>query len=296
MAPTQEPFDRADRTLSQPSPAECRQQMERILANPTLQASARRRALFRYLVEEALAGRGAGLKGYSIALAVFGRDDNFDPQSDPVVRLEARRLRRDLDGYYAGPGGRDGLRISIPKGGYVPHFEWADEGATLRVAPAAAAGGWLWIRDCGKAAQAAARGPAVMVLPFEALSTSEDDRFLAAGLTQELITNLMRFDGFRLYALPASLQQDDPVALGRGLGASYVVTGNLRSAAGIVRVGVQLVDAQSAQILRSDTYDLPMTPNALFDVQDKLATRISTLLGQPYGIVNSDGANRLLKN
>ena len=37
-------------------------------------------------------------------MPVFGRDDTFDPKIDPVVRLEARRLRRDLDSYYIGPG------------------------------------------------------------------------------------------------------------------------------------------------------------------------------------------------
>ena len=50
------------------------------------------------------------------------------------------------------------------------------------------------------------RGPAVIVLPFETLSAGEDDRFLAAGMTQELITDLMRFEGFRLYSVPASFR------------------------------------------------------------------------------------------
>ena len=69
---------------------------------------------------ETLAGRGESLKGYAIALAVFGRGASFDPQADPVVRLEARRLRRDLDSYYMEAGQYDPVRISIPKGSYVP--------------------------------------------------------------------------------------------------------------------------------------------------------------------------------
>ena len=101
-----------------------RAQLERILDSPTLQASPRRRAFLRYLVEETLAGRADGLKGYSLGLAVFGRDGTFESQSDPVVRLEARRLRRDLDSYYVDAGARDPVRITIPKGHYVPHFKW----------------------------------------------------------------------------------------------------------------------------------------------------------------------------
>ena len=75
-------------------------------------------------MDETLAGRSDGLKGYSLGLAVFGRGETFDAQSDPVVRLEARRLRRDLDTYYVDAGARDPVRITIPKGHYVPHFAW----------------------------------------------------------------------------------------------------------------------------------------------------------------------------
>ena len=72
-----------------PLPAEIRAQLERILNSATLQASPRRREFLRYLVDETLAGRSDGLKGYSLGLAVFGRGETFDAQSDPVVRLEA---------------------------------------------------------------------------------------------------------------------------------------------------------------------------------------------------------------
>lgn len=102
-------------------------QMERILSDPSFEANARRKAMFRYLVEEAVAGRGELLKGFTVATAVFGRDDSFDPQSDPIVRIEARRLRSDLDAYYAGKGHSDRLRIVIPKGGYLPLAYWQND-------------------------------------------------------------------------------------------------------------------------------------------------------------------------
>ena len=120
-----------------PSADEIRTQMRRILADPTLQASPRRRELLRFVVEETLAGRAGLLKGFTIALAVFGRKDDFDPQADPVVRVEVRRLRRDLDSYYVAAGSRDPLRITIPKGGYVPHFEWREQPSPGSTAPAA---------------------------------------------------------------------------------------------------------------------------------------------------------------
>ena len=99
----------------EPLLAETRDQLARILASPTFESSARRKALLRYLVEEALAGRADRLKGYTIGVDVFGLGETFDPKTDPFVRLEARRLRRDLDGYYAAAGARDPVRISVPK-------------------------------------------------------------------------------------------------------------------------------------------------------------------------------------
>jgi TolB-like protein len=330
----------------QPSPSETRRQLERIVTSPTFQASARRKALLRYLVEEALAGRADRLKGFAIAVAVFGRDETFDPQTDSIVRLEARRLRRDLDGYYVTAGSRDPVRISIPKGAYAPSFEDRTDGgsssnvsgdtATGTLPPAtaetadragdpatehrwrrravavltgivilvAAAGAWLWTEVRHDASETTAiqpqeHGPAVIVLPFEALSTREDDRFLASGITHELITDLMRFDAFRLYSVPASFghgADSDPVELGRDLGVDYVVKGSVRSGEGSVRISAQLIHAKTARLLWSETYDRPMTPDKLLDLQEDVTSHIATLLGQPYGVVHGDAADRYLKD
>ncbi|GGE99066.1 hypothetical protein H1W37_18095 [Stappia taiwanensis] len=104
------------------SEGEIRKQLARILAFPEFQASDRRRDMLAFVVDEALAGRASGIKATTIAMAVFDRGADFDQQADPVVRLEARKLRRDLDNYYADAGQNDPIRISIPKGAYVPKF------------------------------------------------------------------------------------------------------------------------------------------------------------------------------
>lgn len=117
-------------TLAQEESADCPaaesvlEQLERILNNGAFAASDRRKAFLRYVVEEALAGRAGQIKGFSIAVSVLGRDEDFDPQTDPVVRLEARRLRRELEHYYLTEGRDDPIQITIPKGAYVPDFEW----------------------------------------------------------------------------------------------------------------------------------------------------------------------------
>jgi tetratricopeptide (TPR) repeat protein len=71
----------------------------------------------------ALSGQSERIKGYTIAVEALGREDNFDPQTDPIVRVEAGRLRRALDRYYDGQGKRDPVTIELPRGSYVPAFQ-----------------------------------------------------------------------------------------------------------------------------------------------------------------------------
>ncbi|MGB7287043.1 MAG: hypothetical protein WBC71_08935, partial [Salaquimonas sp.] len=73
--------------------------------------------------EEELAGRGEALKGFSVAVDVFGKDADFDATSDPLVRVHAGRLRELLSVYYADEGKTDPIRISIPVGRYRPRFQ-----------------------------------------------------------------------------------------------------------------------------------------------------------------------------
>jgi adenylate cyclase len=95
-------------------------QLERIIASSAFDASRRNRAFLRFIVEESLAGRADGIKAYTIVTSVLGRDDSFDPQSDPIVRIEANRLRGSLERYYLMAGQDDPIRIDIPKWRYVP--------------------------------------------------------------------------------------------------------------------------------------------------------------------------------
>ncbi|RYE53203.1 MAG: hypothetical protein EOP20_13760, partial [Hyphomicrobiales bacterium] len=86
-----------------------------------------------YIVRKRIAGDTQSIKAYSIAVDVFGRPPDFDPQSDPIVRVQARRLRALLDQYYRGPGAEETLRIHLPIGRYVPDFVEAE--ATAPAAP-----------------------------------------------------------------------------------------------------------------------------------------------------------------
>ena len=312
------------------TPAEVRGQLQRILVSPAFEASERRRRFLRYIVDETLAGRADRLKGYTLAIAVFERDDSFDPQTDPVVRLEARRLRRALEHYYLTAGRDDRIRIEIPKGGYAPIWKrqasalpdaasagasrppkaalalrgraWlpgyprpatriAILGAMLLVVVAVA---WLWLArapsDQGSARAAAdlrSEQPAVIVLPFANLSgTAADDRF-AEGLTEELITDLTRFEDLRVFAVDDDREQalPDLAASGQAPDVRYLVRGSVRRAAGAMRITVHLIDTATGRHLWSESYDRSPDGDGLVALQRTLGAELATHLAEPYGVV-----------
>lgn len=97
--------------------------LKRVLGSPEFATRAQLRAFLEFVVTRVLEGEPQRIKGYTIATEAFGRSPDFDPQTDAIVRVEAGRLRQQLDLYYAGSGSGDPLRIVLPKGTYVPVFE-----------------------------------------------------------------------------------------------------------------------------------------------------------------------------
>lgn len=97
--------------------------LARVLASDEFVSSPRLTEFLRFVVEATLAGRADEIKGYTIAVEALGRPSSFDPQTDPIVRVEATRLRRALERYYASVGPEETLDIVIPKGSYVPQFK-----------------------------------------------------------------------------------------------------------------------------------------------------------------------------
>src|SRR5690349_8707142 len=114
------------RDMSAPEPHVIQRQVERLTASPALGNSTQLCRFLRYLVERTLEGDTASLKESLLGTAVFERGIRYDPRTDPVVRVEARRLRAKLEEYYAGAGARDPVVIRIPKGSYVPEFASID--------------------------------------------------------------------------------------------------------------------------------------------------------------------------
>ena len=107
---------------TEPDQKAIREQLVCILNSGPFHQSQRRQRFLEYLVNETLSGRGERLKAYNVALAVFDRPETFDPVTDPLVRIEAARLREKLREYDEADGQSDPIRIELPKGTYTPHM------------------------------------------------------------------------------------------------------------------------------------------------------------------------------
>jgi Tol biopolymer transport system component len=101
--------------------SEVQAQLERILASSVFTASARSAQFLRFCVEQSLQGNHDQIKESTVAVEVFGRTPSYDSKTDPIVRVHAKRLREKLEHYYTAQGIDDPIRITIPKGGYIPH-------------------------------------------------------------------------------------------------------------------------------------------------------------------------------
>jgi TolB-like protein len=97
-----------------------REHLERIVADDLFSGAARLCRFLRFTVESKISGREDEVKEFVIGREVFDRKDGYDPRLDPIVRVEARRLRAKLAEYYAGPGSAEPLRLEYPRGSYVP--------------------------------------------------------------------------------------------------------------------------------------------------------------------------------
>jgi serine/threonine-protein kinase len=209
-----------------------------------------------FCVEAAL--RGEAPKEYVVGTAVFDRKDGYDPRVDPIVRVEARRLREKLEQYYSQAGVADEVIIQLPKGSYTPLVER---------------------RGASSASQPRARPAAIAVLPFSNLSKDPEDDYFSDGLTEELIHRLTRVEGLRVLAWPSASRLrgwDDDSAIRSKLDIDFVLRGSVRRGAGGVRITAQLVDAATGEFRWSEGYSRALSDLLL--LQEEIAGSIVSTL------------------
>lgn len=323
----QRPLTCRSEAAAQPEPPEAaiRAQLDRILSSTEFNVPARVRQFLVYVVNEALAGRSDRIKAYSVAVEVFGRDANFDIQNDPVVRIEAGRLRRALERYYLLAGSAATVLIEIPKGGYVPRFQWRPEHESplkpdqeptsdgpnsarvtveawrrrpwligaLVAAGTLAVGALVWIATWPQPAAFARatslqEAPSLVVKPFANLSGHREATFYAAGLTEELLAQLARFKELTVLGRETSDALAPETSAGEALrrfGSHYLLEGGVRLSDGKLRVSARILDGQTSAIMWTSTYDADPREKDIVDIETTIASKVATAVAQPYGVI-----------
>jgi TolB-like protein/Tfp pilus assembly protein PilF len=226
-------------SLNQPPAESVRAELERVLGSKTFSASPRLSRFLKFTVEQTIQGNRHNIKEYLLGVDVFDRGESYDPRTDPIVRVEAGRLRAKLQQYYESEGVGDQLVFELPKGTYVPSFrQRASVAAPLQnqatpsrqrprlvnillallLGTVAGASFWVYqsrsgrsiVRDRTAGSALAPAGPSqtsswgaassIAVLPFEDLSPQHDQRYFCDGITEALINALTKVEGLRVAA------------------------------------------------------------------------------------------------
>lgn len=225
-------------SVDTPSVETVRAQLDRIAGSTDFDTSRRSRDFLRFIVEETLAGRENQISQHAIATRVFGRGDDFDPTTDPIVRMQAGRVRRCLEHYYLVAGTADPVRIDLPKGAYVPAF--APHQPPSETSP--------------PASQAPQPGdpdswPTLLVSPLRNLSGQPELDYVATGLASDLAAELDRNADMQIFLSAPTPAADSPPCPAR-----FELTGSVIPRGDGVRVNLHLVDTTTNRQMWAQAY------------------------------------------
>ncbi|WP_159090097.1 hypothetical protein [Ruegeria sp. Alg231-54] len=255
------------------SKEEILEELERIVGSSDFAVSKRTRTFFEHLVRSEIDGKGKELHGTALAIDVFGRGADFDPNTDPVVRTEAVKLRKALSYYYLTSGRQDRVEISVPKGRYRPTFRFRKLQAT----------------DTNLTDEQTPRLPTLGIRSF---SGSESVRaiFFRDGLPEEIALELARFAHIRV--LTGFRAEDSKTETHEGDNSlercDYVLGGTVREDGECLRVIVQFKRRETGDLVWSERKDIHLSNASVFKAQENIAKRCATYIADAYGFVATD--------
>jgi adenylate cyclase len=244
-------------------------QLERMLASPDFHASPQQIALLKYVVNQTLAGNADSIKGYTVATEVFGRRSDFDQSIDPIVSIQASRLRMALERYYETAGKNDPLRIAIPLGGFVPVFNQQPQPQPTDAA----------IDGIGPDISVQSSWPSVLIRPLRNLSGDPELDFWGVGLATELADELNRYPNIRVL----TLGPDHPNTTADQPAVRFVVDGSARSDGTCIKMILKLTDTRTGRQIWSESSRSSIEAAGLIAFQEDLARSIAVKIAGERG-------------
>ena len=309
-----------DPIATMPTPDEVRAALERIVASYVFRSSPQLASFLSFVVEAVLHGKSDRIKGYTIGVEVLRRDTKFDPQLDPIVRVEATRLRRAMARYYSGPGLTDTVIIDLPRGSYVPTFNYRAEilidpdqspvnethfprwllvsGTFALVASLTAALVLFAVRpeqvafpgfkQTSKDLRALPPGngmPILIIQDFEITGVTGSRSFSAPALFGKIVDAFSRFDGVNVVAAKDRPRGKIDYRFGGSIEYLDDDTANVR---------FDLTDAADGAIVWSKSFDSMPLSGDRAGIENSISSSIAVTLLQPFGVIKSRDRARFL--
>lgn len=281
--------------------------LDRLVTWPDLARSPQLSKFLQHIVEHTVEGHGSSIKAYTIAVDVFGRPPDFDPQSDPIVRVQARRLRALLDQYYTEAGRDDPVQIRLPVGRYVPEFVWIEREPDIAVPAASDAApprrnmSRIWLVWAGVTLvlavaaisyslwQPAAPGvtsllpPSISIAEFADLTDGAGPP--VAGLAIELVTDLEQFEDLDVHYVGGDLA---PVQVEPEARDNFALTGTVRLVGSDFQYEAYLTDRTSTRVVWNSTASIPRSASNHAGILDTISRDLTLALASPRGPLHAD--------
>lgn len=270
----------------QSSKKEILDELDTVLSSDLFSRSTVLSNFIKFIVEETLAGNTESLKEYTIAVNALGKQDDFNPQIDAIVRIHAGRLRRLLNEYYNGAGINNPIRIEVVKGTYVPVFR----SQTIKKYSAE-------IKETKEPILYSRSKLTLAVLPFRNLCPNNEFEFFVDGFGEDLTISFSNYQGIDVIAHHSTRKYANAVedirVIGTDLGVHYFITGSVKRTSTEIRVNVALIKAINGMQIWSQSYINPLNIDNLIDIQDKIIENICSLLGGYYGFIIQENAQSI---
>jgi TolB-like protein len=270
-------------------PEMVREQLNRLLNQDEFKRSPVLAKFLEYIVISKLEGREDQIKDYTIAVKGLGRPADFNPQIDSSIRIHAGRLRRILIEYYLEKGKDDLVTMIIPKGSYVPVFDLNTKTTGSIPQPLNSQHEFNQHARVRRPHNNGLMKPVLAVLPFHDLSLDSNNYFLTA-FGEQLNTEISRFENISVISYYATEHfnpfRTELKEIRNQLKADYILTGSLRIFNGTLRLNIQLVVADSGNIVWTDTYERKeLTLDNSYDIQDEIVRKVANMVADDNGII-----------
>jgi len=241
-------------------------QIQRIIADPAFNDSLILKNFLVFVVNETLKGNANQLKEYTIAVNVLAKPAHFRPQESGIVRIHAGRLRRALSSYYTQSGVSDKIRVSMPKGGYVPSFNVND------------------MKNDDTSTSPSSKKTMIGIAPLRYSGNNQNKVSFAEKLGIQLSAALRKSEEYKVvpsYTMKKlSDHQTDIEHLAENPGIEYLLTGDVQLLRNNLRVHLQMINLRTGHLTWSQMYERKFSPEILSEVQNDIVKQAVTNLSQ----------------